>query len=97
MDVILKNNFFFDKETKVLEDKLTTDFVVACKSFGVWVTYGIVCLSNRLLRVFYVDIAEFEDDYYLNVWLKKFPENTWGLDDDKQAIAIVFDEYPMPY
>lgn len=88
MDVILKNNFFFDKETKVLEDKLTTDFVVA---------YGIVCLSNRLLRVLYVDIAEFEDDYYLNVWLKKFPENTWGLDDDKQAIAIVFDEYPMPY
>lgn len=38
MDVILKNNFFFDKETKVLEDKLTTDFVVACKSSGVCFT-----------------------------------------------------------
>jgi hypothetical protein len=96
MDIILRNAFFFDEKTGVLTDELTTDFVRACKACGVWETYGIVCLPNRLLRVIYFDVAEF-DEYTLNVWLKKFPENTWGLDDEHQAIAVVFAEYPIPY
>lgn len=96
MDLILKNSFFFDEKTEVLEDELTTDFLIACKSSIVWETYGIVCLPNRLLRVLYFDVADF-DEYTLERWLKKFPENTWGLDDKKQAIAVVFAEYPIPY
>ena len=97
MDIILKNDFFFDEKTEVLEDGLTTDFVAACQVAEVWVSYGIVILPNRLLRVLYFDIAEFQDDYTLNKWLEKFPENTWGLDDDRQVIAVVFDSYPIPY
>lgn len=97
MDIILKNDFFFDEKTEVLEDGLTTDFVATCQSAEVWVSYGIVILPNRLLRVLYFDIAEFQDDYTLNKWLEKFPGKTWGLDDDRQAIAVVFDSYPIPY
>lgn len=72
MDIILKNDFFFDEKTEVLEDGLATDFVADCQSAGVWVSYGIVILPNRLLRVIYVDIAEFQDDYTLEKWLEKF-------------------------
>lgn len=97
MDIILKNNFFFDEKTEVLEDGLTTDFVTASQAAGVWVSYGIVILPHRLLRVLYFDVAEFQDDYTLNKWLKKIPEKTWGLDDEHQAIAVVFAEYPIPY
>ena len=97
MDIILKNYFFFDEKTEVLEDGITTDFVAAIQVAEVWVSYGIVILPNRLLRVLYFDIAEFQNDYTLNKWLEKFPENTWGLDDDRQAIAVVFDSYPIPY
>ena len=97
MDIILKNDFFFNNETKVLDDELTTDFVADCQSSGVWVSYGIVILPNRLLRVIYFDVAEFQDDYTLDKWLAKFPDKTWGLDDDRQAIAVVFDSYPIPY